>query len=100
MSNSEKYMNDFDQFLNSVLEKAYIDEEVARVSQQNTRESLGNPDYRQQQYPYSDSFEFITKLEKINLDEECRKDLETGNGFRCSSARLAASSSSSRSVQH
>lgn len=33
------------------------------------------------QYPYSDEYEYDTKLERINLDEERKKDILSGNGF-------------------
>ena len=32
-------------------------------------------------YPFSDKYEFKTRLEKINLDEERRNDILTGRGF-------------------
>lgn len=32
-------------------------------------------------YPYSDKFEYETKLERINLDEEKVRDIRTGKGF-------------------
>ena len=38
-------------------------------------------------YPYDDEFEYSTKLERINLDEECEKDLSTNNGFIVSAPR-------------
>lgn len=32
-------------------------------------------------YPRNDEYDYFVKLEKINLDEECRKDLTNGHGF-------------------
>lgn len=32
-------------------------------------------------YPRSDEFEYFTKLERINLDEECKKDLSNNRGL-------------------
>ena len=33
------------------------------------------------QYPYSDDYEYVTTMERINMDEERAKDLSTDNGF-------------------
>ena len=33
------------------------------------------------QYPRNDKYKFITKLERINLDEEMQKDIASGKGF-------------------
>ena len=38
-------------------------------------------DINHKQYPYSDEFDYYTKMERINLDEECRKDLSNQHGF-------------------
>lgn len=35
----------------------------------------------QQQYPHSDIYDYFVKLERINLDEECKKDLSNQHGF-------------------
>ena len=32
-------------------------------------------------YPRSEQFDYFTKFEMINFDEECRKDLTNGHGF-------------------
>lgn len=40
-------------------------------------------------YPYSDEWEFEAGSERINLDEECKCDLESGNGFIISSPKAA-----------
>lgn len=38
-------------------------------------------------YLYNNEFDFFTRLERINLDEECEKDLATNNGFIVSSPK-------------
>lgn len=38
-------------------------------------------------YPRSDEYEYITGIERINLDEEKKIDLKTGNGFIISSPK-------------
>lgn len=38
-------------------------------------------DINHKQYPYSDEFDYYTKMERINLDEECKKDLSNQHGF-------------------
>ena len=38
-------------------------------------------------YPYSDTYEYETRLTKINLDEERIKDFKTGKGFPIQSSR-------------
>lgn len=37
---------------------------------------------RPAQYPYSDDYDYYVEQEIINMDEECKHDLETNNGFR------------------
>lgn len=32
-------------------------------------------------YPHSEEYEFISKIDIIDLDAECKKDIETGEGF-------------------
>ena len=32
-------------------------------------------------YPRNDEYEYYTKLERINLDKECEKDLSNRHGF-------------------
>ncbi len=32
-------------------------------------------------YPRSDEYEFLTKIETIDFDAECKRDIESGNGF-------------------
>ena len=34
-------------------------------------------------YPYSDEYDYFTKLERIDLDKECEKDLSNLRGFIC-----------------
>ena len=34
-----------------------------------------------EQYPFSDMFEFQTKLERINMREEMENDMKIGKGF-------------------
>lgn len=38
-------------------------------------------------YPVSNEYDFITRMERINLDEERKIDIETGNGFIISSPK-------------
>ena len=38
-------------------------------------------------YPNSDAFEFMSKIQIIDLDKEARHDIETGNGFEISSPK-------------
>lgn len=38
-------------------------------------------------YPNSEEFEFITKIEVIDLDKEAQKDISTGNGFLITEAK-------------
>ena len=35
----------------------------------------------QLQYPYNDMFDYITRMELINLDKQKDEDLKTGKGF-------------------
>ena len=38
-------------------------------------------------YPNSDAFEFMSKIQIIDLDKEARHDIDTGNGFEISSPK-------------
>jgi hypothetical protein len=50
-------------------------------------ENLREPVHVKMSYPYSEEYDYITRLSTIDLDSECQRDIESGNGFLISSPK-------------